>query len=173
MSSLSACSLTALAAKSVDALTGQPETQQSAQMHNRALENEVDALLAFISDGDWEAPLGDNLRTECDVKEFTLDYFFYGSWYSPGLADAPADREAATSAVDELRAWLQGRGWTDLEPIDFSTAVVGVNAIGIAGTHLESGVSGMQAIFYYEGDIDIASPHVVVDIDSDCLPTDL
>lgn len=170
MSSLSACSLTALAAKFAEDATGKNDSVQPAEIHNRAVADEAEALLAFIQDDDWAPPLGGNILSPCDAPG---TYAFYGSWFSSELAQSPADVETAAAVIDGLSAWLESRGWSDIEEFDFTTDSVGVNALGISAWHESIGVYEMQAIFYYEGDSGVDYPHIVVDIDSDCLPTDL
>lgn len=168
--SLSSCSLASLAAKVAENSSGKNDPIQPAEIHNRALADETAALLASISDSDWEPAPGGNILSRCEARGI---YSFYGSWYSPELAAVPGDAEAAGAAIAQLRNWLEARGWIDLEDIEFTTDSVGVNALGIAAWNERAGVYDMQAIFYYEGDIGVEYPHIVVDIDSDCLPADI
>ena len=170
ISTLSACSVTALAAKLVDDASGKNDTIQPAEIHNGALAAEAEALLAVIQEDSWEPPLGGNILSPCDAPD---TYAFYGSWFSSELAQPPADAETAAVAIDRLSAWLESRGWSDIEEFDFTTDSVGVNALGISAWHESIGVTDMQVIFYYEGDVGVDYTHTEVDVDSDCLPADM
>lgn len=169
VASLSACSLTSLAAKLADGADSSSDWVQPAEIHNSAVADETASLLAFVQDGAWQPPAGGNILRPCDAAD---TYAFYGSWISDERPETPAGAESAAAAVESLSAWFESRGWADLEKFDFTTDVVDVNALGIAGSHPAAGISEMQTIFYYEGDIDFEYPHIVVDVDTVCLPSD-
>lgn len=160
----------------IDALTGgqnRPDPEQNAQIQNSTLEQGVDELLDHLWQGEWDLPTDGQYRTACDVGQDAQAYLFYGSWFTPEEMELPGDRAVAKSAMSGFRAWLESEGWSDLEEFEFTPDVVSVNAFGVAGTKLDAGIREMQAIYYYEGDFGIDYPHVVVDVDSDCLIVDL
>lgn len=172
MPTLSGCFSSTL----VDMIAGSPqesELEYQAEMQNGELAQDVDVLLTHIWEGDWAPPAGGNVRVACDNGQGDEAYYFYGSWFTTEDAALPGDGEVAKSAISGLRGWLESEGWSALEEFDFTPDVGGVNAFGVEGTKPDAGIYGMQAIYYYEGDLEIPYPHVVVDIDSDCLVVDL
>lgn len=168
---LIACSPFAL----VDLIAGSgrgSELESPAEMENSGLALGVEETLTHIWAGEWELPVGGNVRSACDAGQDADAYRFYGSWFSPEETGFPADRDVAESGMAGLRDWLSAQGWTDLDEFEFHDDVVDVNAFGVEGAKPEAGISWMQAIYYYEGDVGRAYPHVVVDIDSECLVAD-
>lgn len=160
----------------IDALTGgqnRPAPESNAQIQNSKLEQGVDELLDHLWDGEWDLPTEGQYRTACNSGQGEQAYLFYGSWFTPEEMDLPGDREVAQSAMSGFRAWLESEGWSDLEEFEFTPDTFDVNAFGVAGSNLDAGIREMQAIYYFEGDFGIDYPHVVVDIDSDCLVVDL
>jgi len=160
----------------LDLLTGGQsgsEIESPAEIENQALQAGVDELLAHISDAEWEPPSTGNVRRACDAGTGDDAYLFYGSWFSSETAELPGDGEIAESGMSGLRDWLESQGWSDLELFDFTTEVVDVNAFGVEGSNLDAGISWMQAIYYFEGDVGRDYPHVVVDVDSACLVVDM
>ncbi len=75
-------------------------------------------------------------------------------------------------AAAELGAWLEAEGWSELEDYEFTTESVNVNAVGISAEKPFVGIEYMQVTYYYEGDYGTDYPHIVVDIDSECLIDD-
>lgn len=160
----------------IDTLTGgqkQPTPEQSAQIQNSKLEQGVDELLDHLWQGEWDLPPGGQYRTACDAGQGEQAYLFYGSWFTPEEMALPGEREVAKSAMSGFRSWLESEGWSDLEEFEFTLDAVDVNAFGVAGSKPEAGIYEMQAIYYFEGDYGIDYPHVVVDVDSECLVVDL
>lgn len=171
-STLSACAPQALFEQFTGAQRGS-DIEHDARIENRALEQGVDELLDQVWDGHWDLPTGGNVRSACDPGDGSDAYFFYGSWISPEETGFPNDRELAQSGISELRNRLAAQGWNELEEFDFTEDVVDVNAFGVEGAKPEAGIDWIQIIYYYEGDIGTAYPHVVVDVDSVCLVSDL
>lgn len=150
-----------------------PEPEQSAQIQNSKLQLGVDELLDHLWEGEWNLPPGGQYRTACDAGQGAQAYLFYGSWFTPEEMELPGEREVAESAMSGFHSWLESEGWSDLEEFEFTPDTVDVNAFGVAGSKPEVGIREMQAIYYFEGDYGIDYPHVVVDVDSDCLVVDL
>ena len=160
----------------IDALTGgqnRPTPEPNAQIQNSTLDQSVDELLNHLWDGEWDLPPEGQYRLACDAGQGEQAYKFFGSWFTPEEMELPGDREVAKTAMSGFRAWLESEGWSDLEEFEFTADELDVNAFGVAGSNLEAGIREMQAIYYFEGDFEIVYPHVVVDVDSDCLIVDL
>lgn len=153
------------------------DIEHDVTIENGALQRGVDDLLGYFQSGQWEPPDGGNVRRACvsgeESAERTESYYFFGSWFSPESTELSGDREVARDTVAGLRLWLQQQGWSGVEEFDFTTDVVDVNAFGVEASHPEAGIEWMQAIYYYEGDHGRNYPHIVIDVDSECLVSDL
>ena len=172
---LTACSPAMMRGLLADGSDPGPEIEDSPGLFNSQLADAVEMLLMEVWIGDagaWDAAFSGNVRTAC-VDDLGRDaYYFYGSWFTPDGADAPGDRRAAERAMAELGAWLEAEGWSELEDYEFTTESVSVNAIGVSAEKPFVGIDYMQVTYYYEGDYGMEYPHIVVDIDSECLIDD-
>lgn len=169
--SLSACAPTAL----VEALTNpQSEIEYNVEIENAALQTAKDEVLNYFNVDDWVPPTTGNVRTSCSTESGEKAYLFYGSWFTTEAAALSGDGEVARQAIADFRVWLEAEGWSYIEEFDFTADdLTQVNAFGVTGTKLGSGINMMQAIYYYEGDDGIDYPHIVVDIDSTCLASEV
>ncbi len=160
----------------MDALFNQKpasKIESPAHMQNSELAESSNALLDQLWEGEWNLPVGGNVRLACESDAGGEAYQFFGSWFSPEEANYSGSRNEAMARVIELRGWLEADGWEYLDNIEFNTDNVGVNAVGVGGSKTSAGIVDMQAIYYFEGDVDYPFPHIVVDIDSDCLPVNM
>lgn len=169
---LTSCSVLDAIQASVDARDS-AEPEYSAQIQNSGLAAEKELLLAQLWEGEAELPVGGNIRQECRIGGAEKAYLFYGSWSSPASADISPDRGEAIRIITEMRDWLEAQGWEYLEMFEFTTEKLDVNAFGVSGAKTSVGISDMQVIYYFEGQLGRPEPHIVVDIDSDCLPADM
>ena len=173
---LSACSPAAIT-EMLSNSSRSSDIEYDVAIENGALQRGVDDLLGYFQSGQWELPSGGNVRRACvlgeDSSRRVESYYFYGSWFSPETAELPGDREVARDAVTGLRFWLQNQGWSDVVEFDFTTDVVDVNAFGVEASNPDAGIEWMQAIYYYEGDHGRNYPHIVIDVDSECLVSNL
>lgn len=169
---LTSCSVLDALQASVDARDS-AEIEYSAQIQNSGLAAEKELLLAQLWEGEPELPVGGNIRRACNASGEEKAYLFYGSWTSPASAEISPDRGEAMRIITELRDWLETQGWEYLEMFEFTADKLDVNAFGVSGAKSSAGISDMQVIYYFEGELGQPEPHIVVDIDSDCLVADL
>lgn len=149
------------------------QIESPAQIQNSVLAAEKELLLAQLWEGEGVLPPGGNVRRACKADEAGEAYLFYGSWTSPASAALSPDRSEAIMTITELRDWLEEQGWEYLETFEFTTEKLNVNAVGVGASKSTAGILDMQVIYYFEGQLGQPEPHIVVDIDSDCLIADL
>lgn len=173
---LSACSPTTF----IDELIGRSgvsESERPAQIENRALEQAADELLNHIYDGEWELPAGGNVRRACATAEVpsskTDGFLFYGSWFSPQAAAFSEKNGDAKASMSELRSWLELQGWSEFSEFELTPEVSKRKAHGVEGSNPDAGIEWAQVTYYFAGDEGRNYPHIVVDIDSECLVSDL
>ena len=169
---LSACSPAAIT-EMLSNSSRSSDIEYDVAIENGTLQRSVDDLLGYFQGGQWELPAGGNVRRVCVSSEQTESFYFYGTWFSPEATELSEDRGVARGAMTGLRFWLQNQGWSDVVEFDFTTDVVDVNAFGVEASNPDAGIEWMQAIYYYEGDHDRNYPHIVIDVDSECLVSDL
>lgn len=168
---LSSCATLGALQESVN--SGGSKIESPAEMQNSGFAKETNTLLDQMWQGDWELPVGGNVRVPCKADEAGEAYEFYGSWFSPAEAAYSADRVEAMHTISAVREWLEADGWEYLENFEFTTDVVDVNAVGVGGSKRDAGVSDMQVVYYFEGQVERPYPHIVVDVDSTCLLVDI
>ncbi|MDI6023506.1 hypothetical protein QBL02_08110 [Leucobacter sp. UT-8R-CII-1-4] len=169
---LASCAALDVIQASVDARNSS-EIESPAQIQNSQLAAETELLLAQLWEGEGDLPVGGNVRRACQADEGGEAYLFYGSWFSPASAAVSPDRSEAIMTITEMSDWLEAQGWEYVETFEFTTEKLDVNAVGVGASKSAAGIPDMQVIYYFEGQLGQPEPHIVVDIDSDCLVADL
>lgn len=164
---LAAVSLMALTLTGCSVMNGAPASTgsnriENAEPHNLAVATAVESLQQQVWGGDWTPAVGGNLLMRCESGS---DYRFYGSWFTADGYEAPVDPEAT---AQELSSWLSAAGWSDVE-IESSESP---DLWRVWATREDAEIAEAMVTWYPEGDVGAPDPHVVLDVDSVCSPTD-
>lgn len=146
---------------------------ENAEPHTAAVAAAVESLQQQIWGGAWTPAVGGNLLVPCgpegqsgsasDAGEG--DYRFYGSWLTADGYEAPADLQAT---AEEFSSWLKETGWSDVE-VESSDSP---HYWRVWATQEGTELAETMVTWYPAGDVDVTEPHVVLDLDSECVLAD-